>query len=129
MASSTSIGCGPNEPLERFSVTGEVTLDRKPVTSAMIRFIAEERSGDVVGVVTAGNFRIDQERGLTPGQYDVVVLPENPELAQAMQAIQSGDRDPLKSRTIPVRYQQAGLLHATVDPDTDNHYRFELTTR
>ncbi|EMI44286.1 carboxypeptidase-like regulatory domain-containing protein [Rhodopirellula sp. SWK7] len=122
-------GCDLNQTVERLPVTGEVTLDDRPVSSATIRFISNQRSGDAATIVSEGKFQIEQNNGLVPGQYDVVVTPNSPELNQAIEAIQSGDRDPLNARTVPSRYQRSGALQATVDPETDNHYRFELSSR
>ncbi|MCM2369007.1 carboxypeptidase-like regulatory domain-containing protein [Aporhodopirellula aestuarii] len=123
------IGCDPDPTVERLPVTGEVTLDDRPLSSATIRFISDQRSGDAATVITAGKFQFDQENGLAPGAYDVVVTPNSPELNEAIEAIQSGDRDPLQTRTVPARYQRSGALQATIDPDADNHYRFELSSR
>lgn len=129
MSSFILLGCDLNQTIERLPVTGEVTLDDRPVSSATIRFISDQRSGDAATIVSEGKFQIEQNNGLAPGQYDVVVTPNSPELNEAIEAIQSGDRDPLNARSVPSRYQRSGALQATVDPETDNHYRFELSSR
>ncbi|EMI57672.1 hypothetical protein [Rhodopirellula sallentina] len=123
------LGCDSEPTVERYPVSGEVTLDKRPVSSATIRFISNQRNRDAVTIVENGMFQIQRDNGLASGDYDVIVTPNNPELTEAMAAIEAGERDPLNARTIPAKYQRAGSLHATVVAGADNQCRFELTTR
>ncbi|MFG0289090.1 MAG: carboxypeptidase regulatory-like domain-containing protein [Rhodopirellula sp. JB044] len=123
------LGCDSEPTVDRYPVSGEVTLDKRPVSSATIRFISNQRNRDAVTIVENGMFQIQRDNGLAPGDYDVIVTPNNPELTVAIAAIEAGERDPLNARTIPAKYQRAGFLHATVVADSDNQCRFELTTR
>ncbi|MFG0266022.1 MAG: hypothetical protein ACF8AM_12870, partial [Rhodopirellula sp. JB055] len=63
------------------------------------------------------------------GDHHVVITPQEPELNEAVAAIQNGDRDPLKSRAIPARYQSTGELRATIDAANVQPLTFELDKR
>lgn len=125
----TTIGCDQPSTTPRIAVSGQVSLRGKPLDEGAIRFVSKQRNADSTGTVVAGQFRIDQESGPRAGQYDVIITPLAPELSEAMASIQAGDRDPLHTRRIPLRYQKTGTLKATVDPEQLNEFRFELTSR
>ncbi len=122
-------GCGAEPAVPRVSVEGTVTLDGKPLAQALVRFVANADGHDAVATVNQGSFSLLNENGPTIGEHHVLVTPIEPELEQAMGSIQSGDRDPLRSRTVPAKYQSPGLLHATVLQDNANRFEFALTTR
>ncbi len=122
-------GCGGPPPPPRFAVSGHVTLNRKPLSEGVIRFVSKSRGGDVIATIHDGDFRIDQPDGPVAGEYDVVVTPVTPELPGAMAAIEAGERDPLKIRSVPAKYQSPGELRATVAPDDENQFDFELRGR
>lgn len=122
------VGCGPPPP-PRFAVSGHVTLNRQALGEGVIRFISKSRDGDVTAAIHAGQFHLDQADGPVAGDYDVVVTPLTPELTDAMAAIEAGDRDPLKIRSIPAKYQSPGTLRATVAAERDNQFDFELRGR
>nr|WP_255712602.1 hypothetical protein [Rhodopirellula sp. JC740] len=98
----------------------------------MIRFVpvqGEPGQNDSVTMITEGRFVFDDTNGPSPGEHHVVITPIEPEMNEAMQAMQEGDRDPLKSKTIPVRYQSTGQLSANVSPSANEPFVFELSKR
>lgn len=126
------IGCSSESEFTHVPISGEVTLQKKPVAAAMIRFVpvqGEPGQNDSVTMITEGRFVFDDTNGPSPGEHHVVITPIEPEMNEAMQAMQEGDRDPLKSKTIPVRYQSTGQLSANVSPSANEPFVFELSKR
>ncbi|WP_233215701.1 hypothetical protein [Rhodopirellula bahusiensis] len=126
------LGCSDSPDAEHVAVSGQVTLRGKPLPSAMIRFVpmkSEPELHDSVTIISEGRFAFDSTNGPSPGEHHVIVTPLEPEMNEAVAAMQNGDRDPLKSRSIPARYQSTGQLKATIDAANIHPLTFELTTR
>ncbi len=123
------IGCSDDGSGQRVSVDGTVTLDGKPVEDALIRFVPLEKGHDVLTTISGGQFSLDQATGPTTGPHRLMVLPNEPELDQAIAAMQRGERDPLRSQTIPRQYQTRSELTESFSADGPNHLRLELTSR
>ncbi|TWT74314.1 hypothetical protein CA85_12010 [Allorhodopirellula solitaria] len=122
-------GCSEPASPPTFAVSGHVSLNRKPLNEGVIRFISPERSGDVTTTIQNGEYHFDQPSGPTAGDFDVVVTPVTPDLSDAQKAIEAGERDPLQVRAVPAKYQSPGELRATVAPDQENQFDFELRGR
>lgn len=90
---------------------------------------SEPELHDSVTIISEGRFAFDSTNGPSPGEHHVIVTPLEPEMNEAVAAMQNGDRDPLKSRSIPARYQSTGQLKATIDAANIHPLTFELTTR
>lgn len=129
------IGCGGGELPNRQAVRGTVLLDNKPLADATIQFIPRSSSSPnqtvrgAAAFVSAGKFQLDQTTGPTPGEFDIAVVPDAPELSEAIDSMNAGNRDPLRSRTVPLKYQQPGELHETVTADGENEFTFHLKSR
>lgn len=127
-----SAGCSQAPESEHVAISGEVTLGGKPLPSAMIRFTpvkTEPGLHDSVTMISEGRFAFDSTNGPSPGEHHVIVTPLEPEMNEAVAAMQNGDRDPLNSRTIPTRYRSTGQLKATIDAANVQPLTFELTKR
>ena len=127
-----SAGCSQAPESEHVAVSGEVTLGGKPLPSAMIRFTpvkTEPGLHDSVTMISEGRFAFDSTTGPSPGEHHVIVTPLEPEMNEAVAAMQNGDRDPLNARTIPARYRSTGQLRATIDAANVQPLTFELTKR
>ncbi|QDS89953.1 hypothetical protein EC9_41550 [Rosistilla ulvae] len=122
-------GCTQADGPPRVAVNGQVTLDGKPLDDALLRFVPKADARGSCVLLQAGQFAIEPTDGPSPGDFDVVVTPNAPDAEQAFERIRSGQRDPLKARSVPASYQKPGRLTATVTADGSNEFRFELTSR
>jgi len=72
-----SVGCGPDRPYEgasRFSLTGKVTFDGKPVDGGSISFIPTTESNRVSGApISQGIYTVPEEKGANAGEYRVEI--------------------------------------------------------
>jgi len=121
-------GCAPDRSVPRVAISGEVTLDGKPLTGVTIRFVPTTQSPGASAMVMEGKFQMDPSQGPAEGEYDVVIEPNAPDLEQAIMAMQAGDRDPLRTRVVPQAYQVPGQLVAKVSKTGDTRFHFKLTS-
>ena len=122
------IGCGPTAPV-RQEVSGTVTWDGEPLSLTSVVFRPQNSDGvGSTSELTSGQFRLTEEQGLTPGLYDVVLLPIQPDL-EDYEALRQQGKMPLTGPEIPQRYQRRGALTAEVKVDQPNHFEFEISSR
>ncbi|QDV71286.1 hypothetical protein Poly24_50210 [Rosistilla carotiformis] len=121
-------GCGPSEP-SRQEISGSITWDGEPLSSTSIVFRSQGSGGQGVATeVTDGEFQVSSEQGPTPGLYDVVLLPVQPEL-EDYEALRQQGKMPLTGPKIPHRYQHRGELTAEVKADQPNRFVFEISSK
>jgi hypothetical protein len=98
-------------------VTGRITLDGKPLESAMVTFHAEGKSAASSGTDKDGRYELVYKRGVMGapvGPNRVTILP---------------GPDPFpRDLVLPPRYNAESQLHADVKPDQKNEFNFDLTT-
>ena len=119
-------GCGGSEA--PVAVTGTVTLNQRPVAYAMLQFqsLDDEQSQRAV-VVKNGKFELPETLGLAAGDYNVCVLPYDPELEELSQVTKEQRLAILAARKkIPERYHQTNELTASISPDAPNELTFDL---
>lgn len=110
----------------RVAVSGRVSLDSGPLlASGIIRFdpadgAVPQGSG---GMVEAGHYSIAAAQGLQPGRY-LVSIHTYRETGRTIHDPQRGD---IRAR-VPVCYQEAGRLDATVVRGARNRFDFALTS-
>lgn len=74
LAISLMVGCGGN-PLNRQAISGTVTLDGKPLDQGSIEFRPTQGKGVISGaVIHDGQYDIEAEKGLPPGEYRVMIF-------------------------------------------------------
>jgi hypothetical protein len=120
-------GCADSGPT-RFAITGEVTLDGKPVEDASIVLTPERGGLGSVGKIVEGQFSIAQEYGPTQGEFNVRINPDEAELEEFAASPQPHQRTHQK-RQIPKIYQANGRLTAVVSDREDQVLKFELSSR
>ncbi len=120
------IGCSSSNPT-RLEVSGEVTMDGKPLENATIQFHPEQEL-IVLGKtrVIQGAFSMVSPEGLPVGEYDVTIIPAEPEFEEIEIARRRGDPSPLRRVMIPKDYQQPGKLTATVTQEGSREFNFAL---
>lgn len=122
-------GCGGSAGAPRVAVEGAVTLDGKPLDGVTIRFVPKQTGQGAAALLVDGQFKLDAAAGPTAGEHLIVFSPPTPELPQAIEAMQAGQRDPLNARTVPFQYQTPGWLQATVTEADSEPLHFELSSR
>lgn len=130
-------GCttGEVDGLPREAVGGVVTLDGQPLPSGVIRFRPQAQGATEGGaLVRDGEFFIDRESGLVPGQYMVSINASQSPGApgQSGQAVETGGGRvgrPSKER-IPDRYNSKTELKAEIKGGGSNKdLKFELSSK
>jgi hypothetical protein len=124
-------GCSNND-LKLASVRGRVTLDGQPVAGVLVTFKPRELKGTTsYGLTNAsGEYRLMSTRtsvGAYPGEYEInITAASESSNSERDELIATGETPPAERSDIPARYQQAGLLTATVKPGS-NTIDFPLT--
>ena len=116
-------GCGGDG---RLGVSGMVTVDGKPLDNGVISF--QPKAGTLTHSagtgIQAGEYRIAADKGLKPGEYQVRIqafrktgrMVEDPQFGQV-------------EETVPVDFQEARSLLATVSASGDNRFDFDLHSK
>lgn len=123
-----SSGCGGN-PLGRMNVSGEVTLDSKPLPQGLIQFEPTERGEGKVGSGTSikdGKYSIPSLKGLPPGEYRIRIHS-----SVVISQSQEGDivgtgYDVVAREIIPPAYNVDSKLIASVSDSEPNTFNFKL---
>jgi hypothetical protein len=124
-----AVGCGPSDGLNRKAISGEVTLDRRPLADGSILFDPTSASvgTSVGGLIRGGRFTIARSQGPVPGRYVVRIF--------ASSRVQERPTNGAPDRTsrpmvelIPARYNLESALSAVVTIDGQNTFQFALQT-
>ena len=123
------MGCGKDYGVELFQVNGTVTLDGRPLENASVEF-RPDKNGAVVAprggigfTDQSGKYVIlfRDTRGCPEGTFRVVVSTHSPT---------EGENQPGQKQLVPKRYRgQNSELSATVTPEGDNVFNFELSSK
>ena len=114
-------GCSSNG---RNAVSGDVTLDGKPMKDGSISFrpAPGNDSNTAGGTISNGKFYLPANHGLKPGKYMVTI--------QAVQLTGRKIKDPetgnLISELGTIRFKNADHLEATLTGDGASHLQYDL---
>jgi len=131
-------GCsGTGDDLPREAISGTVTLDGQPLNGGVIQFTAPSGggtsgAGDTGGSsISAGQFSIDREHGLVPGNYRVTVNSSSGGAGSQTKPAEPGR--PTKAdrpkELIPSKYNSESILKAEVKKGGPNNFTFDLVTK
>ena len=136
------LGCDADEevPVQRVAVSGQVTLDGKPLRDAAIVFHQEDSSAEsqnvtAHGFVENGIYKIDAEHGPAVGSARVEFRPKplsREELEAAMDASMVNRRRrslPSTVVAIPEKYGGESQLRVQLSADSENRHDFKLDSR
>lgn len=131
-ATMSGCGGGATDSLPRHAVSGNVTLDDKPLPSGSISFDpADPGKPDAVSAgatISNGSYSVAQADGLTPGVYRVSI---NSRGGAAAVSPTEAPGAPPKTRPkdlIPEKYNTKSTLKAEVKPGESPRFDFDLTT-
>jgi len=124
-------GCGPGNPLGREAISGEVTLEGKPLATGNIEFTPLEPGGVSSGeTISGGRYDVEAMKGLPPGRYRVRIYssekstaPPTPEEA-ALPALHR----PGVERIAP-RFNTASQLVAEVTAGGPNRFDYQVSSK
>lgn len=125
------LGCGgtPKDPLKRQPVSGNVTLDGKPMDQGSISFQPLTEAGATASgaTIAAGHYKIPAESGLAPGEYRVVILSPEPEAPRsADEMMNNPSTEPRKERVAP-KFNTATELKVSIKEGAPNTADFAVT--
>lgn len=116
---SMCVGCGPAGP-KTYRVEGTVTFDGEPILAGYITFSPQQRGETPVATqIKEGKYSLYATAGAKriSVQASRFIGPENP--IMGLRA---------KEQYIPDRYNIETTLSATVSPEGENKFDFELTS-
>lgn len=123
-----TIGCQQSAD-GRLAISGEVTLDGKPLKEGYIRFTPQGAGTSASGIISDGKYSLVASKGVARGQYRVVITSEV-ETGREFPDPDSPDTMMMKETRsiIPVRYNSQSELELNVQeaPVTAN---FDLTSK
>jgi hypothetical protein len=121
-------GCGSKvKGPQRVSVRGQVTLDGKPLSNAIIAFVPQGtmKGPRSAGAIKAGKFELDAKDGPVIGHHRV-------EITSAVEEDEPVNGQPLKPfvvERIPRFYNSNSTLVRETKADGTNEFRFELSSQ
>ncbi len=136
------IGCGP-QPTYFAPVTGQVTLDGKPVSDAKILFVPTRYRDASQNILPYAYATTDKEgkytlrsdgkrRGAAVGQHLVFIstknlaVKKNDESPPEQEPAKTNEQTEAKPETIPSRYNTESQLYREVKRGTCNQFNFKL---
>ena len=125
-----AVGCGgaTSDGLPREPISGEVTLDGRPLEAGEITFVPDGFEGLPIGAqVEDGRFSVPREDGPIPGNYRVSVYSSKP-----TGKTYPDPGDPTMTieetyETIPPQYNLNSKMNADVQEGGDNSFTFEIS--
>lgn len=112
-------GCGTDDGLgKRYSVSGNVTYQGKPLEKGQISFISKTpEANTATGDIENGYYRLTtltDGDGAMPGKYGVIIIAKSPDYTALLEKSKGGiphQRDAMKvnqqaKRLIPAKYEQ-----------------------
>lgn len=120
-------GCGQQDPLGRQAISGEVTLDGKPLEQGSITFLPEGKKDTSGGAaIAAGKYTIAREQGLAPGKYKVMISASKGGGAAGNEA--PGMPMPV-AELIPEEYNAKSDKIVDVTEKGPNTFKFDIATK
>ncbi len=115
-------GCGSDG---RLPVSGNVTLDGKPMTTGAITFMpsGEKKTHSSGATVKEGRFSIPADKGLMPGKYRISITP----MLTTGRKVKHGMTGKMVDEQILINYKESGKLEATIEAGKENKFDFAIT--
>lgn len=123
------VGCGPTT--DRLRIQGEAKLDGEPINRGSIRFEPNDGSGSpsVGAMIRDGEFDVPRERGLPPGVYRLSISSPDRDGPKVPYVPGPGYPPIMVARDrIPVSYNLESEHTITLDPSSDNYFRFDIAS-
>jgi hypothetical protein len=126
LALAAFVGCSDGP--QRMPVKGTVSLDGQPLATGSL-LMTPLKKGPVAGCdIKDGRFEMPGERGPGPGEYRVEITAYRPTGKKVFDTDLNVAAETLEP-IVPVRYNTASELKATVSAETENEFKFDLKSR
>lgn len=128
-------GGGAEDDLPRQAISGNVTLNDKPLERGSIMFnpVDSGQPGAVAvgAMISDGTYSIARVGGPTPGNYRVAILDGGDATDSSPDNLpgRPPKRSAMKKSKIPERYNVRSDLKAEVKAETPNTFNFELKSQ
>jgi hypothetical protein len=120
-----SAGCNSKSPTGRYTVSGTVTFQGKPLDQGTIEF-APEGGGAASGtVITGGAYTVPERQGLRPGSYQVRIYSSDA-AATGPASEFPGQATQVAKERIPIQYNSKSTLTAKVQEGGSNQFNFDI---
>jgi len=127
-------GCGSDDGLSRYPISGTVKYDGKPLDKGMIQFFPTGTTGPAIAggaTIAGGEYAIPTAEGLVTGPYKVMISSVGgKERAAPGESTAEGAMPglgPLNApELIPAKYNAKSELNITVKPEGPNVFDFDL---
>ncbi|MEA1951635.1 MAG: hypothetical protein U9N87_09630 [Planctomycetota bacterium] len=115
-------GCGGDG---RLPVSGNITLDGKPLELGAITFVpsGDKKANSSGTTVTEGKYSLPSGKGLMAGKYRVSITP----IHKTGKQIKNSMTGKMEAEQFPVKYKEAGKLEATIEAGKKNKLDFAIT--
>jgi hypothetical protein len=126
LISLVATGCGAGGGgLDRKAISGEVTLDGRPLAAGSILFDPEaEGTGTLVGgLIRRGRFEVERAKGPVPGRYVVRIYASSGVQSRPVAGPPGNASRPMVE-LIPAPYNTQSTLHADVTANGPNIFDF-----
>ena len=129
-------GCGGTDGPERVPVSGEVTLDGRPLAAGLIRFIpsGDNQGPAAVAIVKDGAYELPKSDGPVLGLQRVEIeatdylgFAIDDEAAYVANVEQRSGR--LPKNPVPEAYNRHSTLTAEIEPDGPREFDFTLSSQ
>lgn len=129
-------GCSRSDSgAPRAAVTGVVTLDGRPLTNGMVRFVPTDgtKGPKTAVAVSVGMFSVDARHGPVVGRHRIEIESTDhgdfpPDDETALQRLKAAGAKGVKLLRIPPRFNVDSQIVESVSADGPNEFRFLLTT-
>jgi hypothetical protein len=123
-------GCGRKaDGIDRQAVSGEVTLDGKPLADGSITFSPTGDGPSAGGTITGGRYAIAQAEGPAPGSYKVVIQAMQPTGKKLPDSDHPGKTVDEMTNVVPEAYNARTELTAEVKKGGPNTFNFPLSSK
>lgn len=123
-------GCGPDNPLGRKALHGEVKLDGAALDKGAIEFHPLKEGGvQTGGLIQAGRYSIPAHEGATPGEYRVVIYDtyETPPLPPGH--MPGDDLPPAPKLKVPAEWNSKSQQKIEVKSGGPFEFNFAIDTK
>lgn len=121
-------GCGGSSGIERYGVSGTVTLDGEPLDTGAIQFGPEDGQGMSGGAaIQNGTYDIPADRGLPAGKYRVRISSAGGG-TEVEEEAPGESLENLANERIPAKYNVNSQETIEITPDGSNTFDFDISS-
>lgn len=119
------LGCGGSDGPQRYEVSGEVTLQGKPLENGTIEFDPQDDPKIPGGaVIEKGRYTISAEKGLPAGKYVVRIYATDQQGGEVEEA--PGESRVLAKELIPAEYNTESTKTVEITADSEREFNFSI---